>query len=270
MLCSIKDLEGCDLVANDGEIGRVREVYFDDERWGIRYLVVDTGNWLARHEVLISPHSISRLDRGHSRLEVNLSRQQIQDAPDIDTDKSVARQHETAYHDYYGHPYYWDGLGMWGVAGYPMGGTLVAGQDQYHARERAVPDDVSEMAAAAQRSGDPHLRSSSEVTGYDVHASDGSIGHIDDFLFDDRSWAIRYAVVDTHNWLPDRLVLMPPQSIASVDWSNGKVDVNLTRAAVKASPPYERGAPMPEQADQRVSQYYETQSHRQGDHSRSR
>jgi hypothetical protein len=77
------------------------------------------------------------------------------------------------------------------------------------------------------------------VTGYGIEASDGDIGHIDDFLFDDRSWQIRYAVVDTRNWLPGRLVLVSPQWITSVDWNRRHVHVKVTRDAVKASPPYE-------------------------------
>lgn len=100
MLCSIKELDGFTLNAQDGEVGRVREVYFDDERWGIRHLVVETGGWLSGRKVLISPHSISAIDRRGKRLDVALTCKQIEGAPDIDTDKPVARQNEASYNDY--------------------------------------------------------------------------------------------------------------------------------------------------------------------------
>lgn len=98
---------------------------------------------------------------------------------------------------------------------------------------------------------------SAEVTGYHVEATDGGIGHIDDFLFDEQSWEIRYAVVDTRNWLPGRLVLVSPRSIKSVDWSDRRAHVGLTREAVKASPAYERNAPMSHDEELRVRRHYE-------------
>ena len=129
-----------------------------------------------------------------------------QDAPGTDTDRPVSRQYEAQAYDYYGYPYYWGGSGLWGMLDLPLAGAvgpltvpLPDGLDGAARREQAL----------AER-GDPHLRSSREVTGYDVAARDGDIGHVHDFLFDPRSWQIVALVVDTHNWLPDRLVLVPP------------------------------------------------------------
>ncbi|MBA3595890.1 MAG: PRC-barrel domain-containing protein [Methylibium sp.] len=241
MLFSTRQLEGFKLDARDGEIGRVREVYFDDRHWVIRHLVVDTGGWLSGRKVLISPHSIERLDRDQQRLTVALSRQQIEDAPGIDADKPVSRQHEIAFSDHYGYPYYWTGTGLWGAAAYPLtvGAMAVPQAEDGRARELSQRAAQAEDAAA-----DPNLRSSKEVIGYHIEAGDGSIGHIEDFLFDERSWQIRQAVVDTRNWLPGRLVLVSPEAIESVDWSARQVRVKLTREAVKASPPYDRNAPL--------------------------
>jgi uncharacterized protein YrrD len=253
MLCSIKELDGFSLAARDGDIGHVSEVYFDDVRWGIRHLVADTGGWLSTHKVLISPHSIGAVDAVHRRLNVALTRQQIKEAPGIDTDKPVSRQHEMSYYDYYGYPYYWTGAGLWGAEAFPLGGEAMA-----MPAASAVPPDVArDMAAAEQQTGDPHLRSSDEVKGYAIEASDGSIGHIDDFLFDDRSWQIRFAVVDTRNWLPGRLVLLSPQWIGSIDWSEHRAHVKVSREAVKASPPYERNTPLSEEEMLRVQRHYE-------------
>ncbi|MCD6680996.1 MAG: PRC-barrel domain-containing protein [Burkholderiaceae bacterium] len=253
MLQSVKELDGYELAARDGDIGRVREVYFDDQRWVIRHLVVDTGGWLSGRDVLVSPHSIDGIDRVSRRLDVALSREKIENAPGIGADKPVARQNEIPFYDYYGYPYYWAGPGLWGAGAYP----LAAGALGAPPPDAGVPREIAERAAAEREKADPHLRSSGEVIGYHIEARDDSIGHVEDLLFDERSWQIRYAVVDTRNWLPGRLVLVTPQSIESVDWNERQVHVRLTRDAVKASPEYEPGAPLPADYDQRVQRYYE-------------
>ncbi len=239
MLCSIRKLDDFELVARDGKIGHVRGAYFDDERWVIRHVVVRTGGWLSHRDVLISPHSIESMDGGKRQLVVNLSRQQVKDAPPIDTDKPVSRQHEIRHYDYYGYPYYWSGYALWGMGTHPMPRTALAPS----AGKTGVPSEVAEMVDAERESADPHLRSSNEVIGYDIEAIDGSIGKIDDFLFDEHTWEIRYAVVDTARWLPGRRVLVSPKWIEGVSWSDHKAHFNVLRQQVKASPAYDRDGP---------------------------
>ena len=194
MLCSIKHIHNAIIAARDGDIGHVREVLFDDAHWVIRHIVVDSGGWLSGRRVLISPHAVERIDAEHKRLVVALTKQQIEDAPDIDTDKPVSRQHETALYDYYGYPYWWAGAGIWGAAAYPMAGASLA-------VPRPAPDDevtreLRERQQAERDAADPRLRSSAEVSGYRIEAKDGSIGHIEDFLFDDgqkdkKTWRLK-------------------------------------------------------------------------------
>lgn len=252
MLCSTKELDGFSLDARDGDIGHVRDIYFDDQRWVIRHLVVDTGGWLSGRRVLVSPHSVQGVDHQRRRLAIDLSREQIERAPDVDCDRPVSRQQEIANADYYGYPHYWSGAGLWGAAAYPLAfGALTVPP----ARE-PVPGEVQAQAMAQSEAGDAHLRSSAEVVGYHIEAQDGSIGHIEDFLFDERSWQIRYAVVDTRNWLPGRLVLMAPRWIDRVEWSSRRVHVRATREAVKASPPYDSDAPFTATEEQRLMRHY--------------
>jgi len=246
MLNSLKRIDGYKVVARDAEVGTVREAYFDDANWVIRHLVVATGGWFSGRDVLISPHSISALNPEYERVDAALTRKQIEEAPGIDTDQPVSRQHEIPYYDYYGYPYYWAGAGLWGAAAYPLAGAGLA----VPPRGAALPREVAERQAAEREQGDLHLRSSAEVIGYGVEASDGSIGHIEDFLFDPRSWAIRYAVVSTRNWLPGRHVLIAPDWIESVSWSERRARVELSRDAIKASPPYDRDAPPLSDADE--------------------
>src|ERR1035438_2532796 len=107
--------------AVDGELGTVADIYFDDETWAIRYLVVDTGGWLGGRQVLISPISVINTDWAAKQLDVSLTKRQVENSPKINTHQPVSRQHEAAYLGYYGYPNYWGGPYLWGPAFYPAG-----------------------------------------------------------------------------------------------------------------------------------------------------
>jgi uncharacterized protein YrrD len=221
MLRSVNVLRGTAVHATDGLIGDVHDLYFDDHKWIIRYYVVDTGKWLPGRKVLISPHAIQPPDSREEWLPVALTRAQIENSPDIDTDRPVERQAEASLYDYYGWTPYWFPLE-------PAPQIMVQGD----AAER------ESVATAGEAGGDPHLRSAKEVIGYHVAASDGEIGHIEDFLIEDQKAEIRYAVVDTRNWLPGKHVLITPKWIKEVKWAESKVLVNVTQEAVRKSPEY--------------------------------
>jgi len=239
MLRSTKDLEGYGIAATDGDIGHVKDFYFDDHTWVVRYLEVETGAWLASRKVLISPISVGEPNWSAKTLPVTLTREQVKSSPDIDTNKPVSRQHEMDYAGYYGYPYYWGGDGMWGGGGYPnmmLPGYEGAGTPASDPKqEGAVP---ASQRANRENEGDPHLRSTSEVDDYHLHATDGDVGHVEGMLIDDKSWAVRYLIVNTSNWWVGHKVLIAPQWITGVSWSDSKVSVNVTREAVKNSPVY--------------------------------
>src|ERR1017187_9119041 len=98
MLQNITQLIGHKLAASDGEIGHVKDFYFDDQSWAVRYLVADTGSWMPGRLVLISPHALGAFYQGGRVLLVNLTRQQIENSPLIESHKPVSRQYEEAYH----------------------------------------------------------------------------------------------------------------------------------------------------------------------------
>ena len=236
MLRQASTLSGSTVDATDGTIGHVKDAYFDDEGWAIRYLVVNTGSWLVGREVLISPYSVKAPIGSDGVVAVSLTRGQIEASPDIDTHQPVSRQHEFEYLGYYGYGDYWYGGDLWGISAYPvlplspLSGAAAGATE----RLRDAPD------ASLQ---DVHLRSTESVTGYHVQASDDGIGHVQDFIFDDASWAIRYLVVDTRNWWPGgRRVLVSTRWIDRIDWAERKVFTKLTREAVRASPAYEESA----------------------------
>jgi hypothetical protein len=221
MLSKAKILTGHKLHGLDGEIGRVKEFYFDDRHWTIRYLVAETGTWLADRQVLISPYALVAVNKEEKNIAIDLTKKQIEHSPSLDSDKPVSRQFEESYYGYYGYPMYWGGPYSWGA--YPC---IVRDREKW--RE-------SNQGGKAR---DHHLRSTHAVSGYHIQALDGEIGHVEDFIIDDETWAIRYLIVDTHNWWPGKKVLVSPQWIERVSWNESKVFVNLDRETIKQSPEY--------------------------------
>ena len=242
MLRSMKELEGYTIHATDGTIGHVRDFYFDDESWVVRYFVVDTGAWLRSRKVLISPIAVGHAKWSERALYVSLTKAQVRNSPDIDTELPVSRQQEAQHLRHYGYPYYWGGTGLWGGVDNPSM-MPITGYDGFALTPHAQPTEAEKACADAEaarhQNDDPHLRSCKAVTGYHMEATDGGIGHVQGMLIDEDNWAVRYLIVDTSNWWLGHQVLIAPQRIQEVSWSNGTVSVDLTRQAVKDAPPYD-------------------------------
>jgi hypothetical protein len=248
MLRSARQIKGFIISAKDGEIGKVNSFLFDDREWIIRYMVADTGGWLIDKLVLISLVSLSTPDWGNKLFRVNLTKQQVANSPDIDTDKPVSRQHEANLVNYYQWPAYW-----YAGAGYTM-----APMEGYIG---TVPPVVSADALKQkdeQEKGDPHLRSTEEVEGYTVQAKDNKIGHISDIIVDDEKWIIRYAVIDTSNWLPgSKKVLISPHWVERISWKNSEVHVKLTAEKIRNSPEFDVIDKINRKYEEELYDYYE-------------
>lgn len=221
MLQNIKSLQGQKLTAHDGEIGHVADFYFDDKTWAIRYLVANTGTWLTDRLVLISPHSLGHPTEEGKTFPLNLTRQQIENSPSIETDKPVSRQYEIDYYRYYGLPVYWYGGSLWGASSYPaMLPFSPAGIE-------AEPPDHEQD--------DLHLRSIKAVTGYALQATDGEIGSVSGFMLDDKTWMISELIAETGPWYSGKEVLIPHHKISRISYEKSKVYVDLTLADLKAT-----------------------------------
>lgn len=242
MLRTLADLKHMTIGATDGSIGKVRDAYFDDQSWTMRYMVVDTGGWLSR-QVLITPLAIERLDWPERRIDVRMTREQIKNGPNIDTEKPVSRQHEMLYLNHYGLPYYWGGPMLWGPTDSPPGLGAEVHADSPRAIHRS-DEDLDRSTHA-----DPHLRSCKAVSGYHIEANDGGIGHIDDYLFDDESWAIRYLVIDTRNWLPGKRVVISSEWVERVSWNEHKAYVAMSRQSLRDAPEYDRDLTIHDRAE---------------------
>jgi uncharacterized protein YrrD len=247
MLRNITDLRGYAIRATDGEIGTVDDFYFDDEDWAVRYLVVDTGGWLSGRKVLVSPLSLGHPDFIGRVLPVSVTMAQVEHSPNVDTEKPVSRQHEADIFAYYGYPAYWGGDGLWGMGAYP--GSLTA-------EARIEANMAAHWREPAEAHGDVHLRSARVVIGNHVHASDGDIGHVQDLLVDDHSWAIRYLVVNTSNWWGGHQVIVAPRWVDAVSWPEAKVSVAMRRSAISHAPRYDAAAEFDRQKEEALYQHF--------------
>lgn len=225
---NVNNLIGHNLDATDGEIGRVEDFYFDDRTWTIRYLVVKTGNWLSGRKVLISPGVLLRHSWESGIFPVSLTKEQVRNSPDIDTEKPVSRQHEQELASYYSWEPYW-GTGfypgpLWGV---------IPSTERLEPDAIMNPDTIREEEAIEKSNEDVHLRSCRQITGYHIHATDGDAGHVNDFILDDQTWQISHLLVETHHWIGGKKVLIPVRDVKDVEWEDSKVVVDLTADAIK-------------------------------------
>jgi hypothetical protein len=219
MLRSLRTLERYRVSATDGDLGRIRDFLVDDEAWKIRHLVVDTGGFIGGRRVLISPASFRQVDWASRRVHLSLTALQLMNSPSVDADKPVSRQHELELYSYYDHGSYW---------------------------AHNQPGDVDDI----------HLRSVNAIRNYHVHGTDAAIGHVDDFVLDEASWALRYIVVDTSNWWLGKRVLVRPQWATRVSWAEGNVYMSVTRDAIKASPIWDGDAAINGSYEHRLDEHY--------------
>jgi hypothetical protein len=259
MLQIVSNLRGYSIEAKDGSIGTASDFLFDDSSMKVRWLVVDTGNWLTGRKVLIHPSAIVCAEHWRRELTVGLTKSQVKESPDIGQDLPVSLQMQKDLYSYYG----WDscaggspyGAGVYGGGLYSAGGETIAsplsprtyfGANQAGEAERTTTHDV-----------DPHLRSIVEVTGYHVHATDGSIGYVENFLVDSESWVIRYLTIDTSNWWFGQHVLISPHAVKEVDWTARYIRLDIARVQVKASPPWNPTIPIDEEFEEQLYSHYD-------------
>ncbi len=235
MLRSVRDILGYRAQATDGQIGTVKDFYFDDEAWTVHYIVLDTGHWLPGRRVLISPQSLGEPDWRREILPVGLSCRKIEDSPNIDTEKPVSRRMQSQLLQHFDWTPYWGYLGP--AVEQPM-------------------TEVAEAEPAEDHEPDEHLRSVREVCHYRMHARDGEIGQLRDFIVQTEGWVLRYLVVDTRVWLPGKKVLVSPAWIERVDWATAEVYVDLERETIKHGPRFDYHCPVNRDYEQRMFDYY--------------
>ena len=107
---------------------------------------------------------------------------------------------------------------------------------------RGSPPDLStsdeESRLGSTDDEDPHLRSTKAIAGYHIHASDGEIGHVTDFMIDDKSWEIRHLVVETGHWFAGKEIAISPRNIDRISYEESMVFVDLTKATIMDAAEY--------------------------------
>ncbi|OQW32302.1 MAG: hypothetical protein A4E19_19950 [Nitrospira sp. SG-bin1] len=220
----VRDIAKLTLYGHDGPVGTAQELYFDDQHWTVRYLVVRTGGWLLGRDVLIAPIAIEGIDDTDASMRIGLNNKQIEQAPSIESTRPISRRYEEAYYKHFRWAPYW------------QPDTTVWGSPIPYSDTSAMDHDEPLRTDSPEQS---HLRSSSEVTGYGIHAKDGEIGHLEDLVVDDEDWIVRYVEVDTGNWLPGKKVLVQSGRIQQIDWPSRSVTMSLTRHAIESAPAYD-------------------------------
>jgi hypothetical protein len=234
MLQAISALKGFAIEASDGRMGTAADFMFDDASWRVRWLVVDCGSWLKGRKVLVSPSAVSYADLEDEECEVELTKAQVEGSPELLEHQPVSRQMQSRLYGHYGWDPLWDEAPNLGAAPGEMASPLrappaLAGQTMEGPRDEAA---VSEEA-------DDHLHSVFEVIGCHVDAIDGEIGHVENFLFDNEDWRLRYLIVDTSNWWFGKRVLISPHAVKAIVRSDGKVHLDVSREQVQSSPPWD-------------------------------
>jgi len=237
-LRSIKSLLGYTIRATDGDLGGVNDLYFDDAKWVIRYLVAETESRLPGRLALIATEALGQPNLEQKEFPVSLTVEKVKQSPTLESDKPVSRQKEEALRAYFQWPAYWD-----------LAGAAVARNF-----EPVMPEMAEALESAKQ--GDQHLHSVNEVLDYGIQATDGELGHVKDFILDDEHWNVRYMVVDTRNWLPGKTVLVDPQWICDISWSNQTASVDLTQTQIKSSPEFDSNLPIHRKYEEQLYDHY--------------
>jgi sporulation protein YlmC with PRC-barrel domain len=220
---------GWSIVAEDDEVGQLSDVYFDDWRWTVRHLVVDTSHWPGGRSVFISPRSVNGVDPAREILRTSLSWNQVAFSPDLAGARPVSRQHELELSHY---------------SSFPAGAVTVG--------VSGLAEPVTRPVAVT----DPHLRSVRAITGYFVHALDGDVGRVEDFLVDDDTWAVRHLLVSGRNWSAIHRVLVPVGWIARVIFGARAIQVNRPAEAIRLGPTHDRATDVSPEQEARLGRYY--------------
>lgn len=244
MLRSVEDLERYAIQGRDGEVGRVRDVYFDDTSWVVRYLSVEAGPWLFHRPLLIPPSVTGPADWTGKVLALALTRDEVRRDPRQYTPKPVPRQLRMGFIGPPGFPYQSAGPGSWSAADRTVPATSVSagrsdlrsslssaeGNGLFHADDRA--------AAQSPVDADPHLHSGNAIRQCRIRALDGIAGQVRGMLIEENAWVVRFLIVATSEVGDEEQVLIASPWILDVEWSDALIRVDLTREQIKESTNY--------------------------------
>lgn len=244
MLLNSEMFKGRELAAEDDSLGTVKDLFFDDASWTVRYLVADTRRWLPGRRVLIAPEALKTPTWQRDAMPVALTRAQIEQSPVLAEHQPVSRQNEVALARFFNWIPYWQDA--------PPPHRFVEWETSTEVREE-VQD------GALPRDGDPHLRSLNEVEGYRLTSEAGTaLGPVEGVLLDGATWNIEYFVIGAAAWLADERHLLPVAWVRTVDWARHAVSVPLPADLIREGPAYDPDRPLDGEFERRLRQHFES------------
>lgn len=216
------DLKSCNIRTADGEeLGTVKDFYFDEKFWAIRYFVVDTMKWLPGKKVVLSPITVDSINLNKEFIDLTESAEKVKNAPIKNEHTQISKHNEEELANYYGWPNYWTGVGPWGGFSTPSELTVAHREEKLQRGVQADGDDLHQLRSVNDVKG--------ELTGFNVEGTDEKIGNVSDFVIDQKTWQIKYFVVDTSKILAGDLVLLAKDWITEINWHDKKFFVNVTK-----------------------------------------
>lgn len=205
--------------ATDGEMGKIKDLYMD-ENWNVRYVIVDTRKWLPERKVLLPPSAFSGIHEEDETVDVEYDKSTVKDSPTVPENTDLTRDKENQLINYFG--WYRDDV-LISAEQRPLG--LFRGQEE--AERHRYSDELMEEEDRLLEHRDNNLRSHQELIGARVHAKDGKIGKIIDFIRDD-TWNIKYIVLTSTDLQVQDHYRYPVEQITSIDWYEGDVYLDET------------------------------------------
>lgn len=230
MLYLTSTLKSYNIHATDGEMGKVKDIYFDDHSWAIRYAQIDTNKWLPTRNVYVSPSSFKGVNVEDELVEVNHTKETIKNSPTIPADSEISTANEESLTEYYGWNRYWRGQNLWGAVDRPFV-PKIPDQDEENAKKR------TEMEMNENRN--YVLLNESDTLGMKVHGHDGKMGEVTDLVFDDEYWKIQYLAIKFVKLPAERYYLIDTKHITSVEWTEKDLYVDLKADYLEALTSYE-------------------------------
>lgn len=254
----LSTLLGMQVKSAKGEnMGKVKDILYDDREWTSRYLVVDTGGLFKRNEILISPIVVSDI-HSDDGITLRMHHEEIEDSPKLESRLPISRQMEKTYVSYFGWPTYW--VTPLSVEGVPPISRPEHGKGW---RDPAQPEkssiQISEQREKKARSSgqiEANLRSFNELLGYEVSSLDEGFGKVDDILQEEDSWKIRYFSIKTRKWLPSKSVLLAIEWVDQISWTHESIQVSLPSKQIKDSPSYTSASKLTRSQEKALYRHY--------------
>ncbi len=242
MLRSAKDIHNYRITAEDGEIGKSLEFFFDDRKWIIQYFIADTGVWLKNHKIIISPSLLLEPDWAKHEFPVKITREWVSSSPELEEDAPVSLQKKREMGGYDGKPSY-----------------LLTNDIYASVREKQGVENTDKKKPRKKVADFPFLRSTDGIEGYTIKATNGDIGKIEDFIIDDEKWVIRFLVVNTGGGIKGskgKRVLISPEWIIRFEPEKHTARINLPRERIAGAPEYDPHHAVNLEMENRVYEYY--------------